>query len=60
MFKINERYEEERSNFKYNYIGYTPQSSNNVDTPNVQILIDFAREDSVIFSRDIFIELTLN
>ena len=47
MFKLNENYENDRRNLKYEYIRYSLPETSTENTPNSQIYINIAREGSV-------------
>ena len=48
MFKVNEKYEINRSIIKCDYIQYSPSEISTINAPNSQIYIYIPKEDSVI------------
>ena len=48
MFKLNEKYEVNRSDLKCDFLRYSPSETSTVRTTNSQIYIIIPREDSVI------------
>ena len=60
MFKINFKYEMDRSILKCVYILYTPAAMKNVIDPIQLIVFVFPREDSVISVKNSYIEFEFN
>ena len=57
MFKLNENYEVDRRILKFDYIRYSPADTSTINTPNSQIYINIAREDSVISLLNSYLDL---
>ena len=57
MFKVNQIYEVDRRILKYDYIRYSPAQTSTLNTPNSQIFINKAREDSVVFLLNSYLEI---
>ena len=47
MFKLNENYEVDRRNLKFDYIRYSPSETSTINTLNTQISNNIPSEDSV-------------
>ena len=58
MFKLNENYEVDRRILKCDYIRYSPAETSTMNTPNSQIYINIAREDSVISLLNSYLDLS--
>ena len=48
MFRLDERYENDRKILKCHYIRYSPSEIRTINSPNSQIYINIPREDSVV------------
>ena len=57
MFKLNEKYENNRDILKCDYIRYSPSEISTINTTNSQVYINVPREDSVISLLNSYLEL---
>ena len=60
MFKLNEKYEDNRRIWKCDYKQYSPSEIFTINIPNSQIYINIPREDSVISWLNSYIELNFD
>ena len=60
MFKLSEKYEDDRRNQKCDYIRFSPSEISTINTPNSQIYINIPREDSVISLLNSYLELNFD
>ena len=60
MFKLDEKYEVNRSILKCDYGRYSPCERNTINTANSQIYINIPREDSVISLLISYLDLYLH
>ena len=60
MFKLNEKYENNRDILKCDYIRYSPSEISTINTANWQVYINIPREDSVISLLNSYLELNFD
>ena len=60
MFKLNEKYEVDRSILKCDYIRYSPAEISTINTANSQIYNILPREDSVISLLNKYLDLNFD
>ena len=60
MFKLNEKYENNRDILKCDYIRYSRSEISTKNTPNSQVFINIPREDSVISLLNSYLELNFD
>ena len=57
MFKLSEKYENDRKNLNCDFMRYSPRENSTINTPNSQIYVNIPREDSVFPSLSSYLEL---
>ena len=60
MFKLSENYEIDRRILKCDYIRYSPSEISTINTPNSQVYINIAREDSLFCLLNSYLELNFD
>ena len=60
MFKLNEKYENNRDILKCDYIRYSPSEISTINTANSQVYINIPREDSVVSLLNSYLELNFD